>query len=83
VLFRSGVELQQFAGNMLQLYTDRGQPLLVMSQRAYASLSLAQVNALSGYTELLVVPLDVIETCGGGSVRCMMAEVFAPVAAPR
>lgn len=69
-------QMNQFAGNMLQLYTYEGQPLLVMSRRAFASLRPDQVASLQGYTELLVIPLDVIETYGGGSVRCMMAEVF-------
>jgi len=69
-------QMNQFAGNMLQLYNYEGQPVLVMSRRAYKSLRPDQIATLQGYTELLVIPLDVIETYGGGSVRCMMAEVF-------
>lgn len=69
-------QVEAFAGNMLQLYNQQGEPILVMSQRAYDSLREDQVQELKSYTRLLVVPLDVIETCGGGSVRCMMAEVF-------
>lgn len=69
-------QMRQFAGNMLQLYNDQGDPVLVMSRRAYESLSSSQIQTLESYSRLLVVPLDIIETCGGGSVRCMMAEVF-------
>ena len=69
-------QVRQFAGNMLQLRTDKGEPLLVMSQRAYQSLRPPQIASLEAKTRLLAIPLDIIETCGGGSVRCMMAEVF-------
>lgn len=69
-------QMNQFAGNMLQLYNYEGQPVLVMSRRAFEALHPDQIATLQRYTELLVIPLDVIETYGGGSVRCMMAEVF-------
>jgi len=69
-------QVRQFAGNMLQVRTHDGEPLLVLSQRAYESLHPPQLAALQAKTGLLPIPLDIIETCGGGSVRCMMAEVF-------
>jgi hypothetical protein len=71
-------QMNSFAGNMLQVEGTNGQSYLVMSQRAYDSLAEAQIQNLKKYAELLVIPLDVIETYGGGSVRCMMAEVFLP-----
>jgi hypothetical protein len=69
-------QMNAFAGNMLQLQKPSGQSLLLMSQRACTSLRQDQLDLLGRHTELLVIPLDVIETYGGGSVRCMMAEVF-------
>ena len=72
----SYAQMHAFAGNMLEVYNQDGQPLTVMSQRAYASLEAWQLDKLRGYGGIVVGPLDVIETYGGGSVRCMMAEVF-------
>lgn len=69
-------QMGQFAGNMLQLYDQTGQPLLVMSHRAKASLTDEQLRTLTSHTQVLSVPINVIETYGGGSVRCMMAELF-------
>jgi hypothetical protein len=69
-------QLHQFAGNMLQIRNTDGEPLLVMSKRAHDSLTAEQISRLEVYSRILVVPLDVIETYGGGSIRCMMAEVF-------
>lgn len=75
------ISLQQmnaFAGNMLQVRTAHHEPLLVMSEQAYRSLTPEQVSALESHTRLLHCPLDTIERYGGGSARCMMAEVFLP-----
>ncbi len=69
-------QMEAFAGNMLQLYNRDGEALMVMSQRAFDSLKASQIATLEKYSRLLVVPIDIIETIGGGSVRCMMAEVF-------
>jgi hypothetical protein len=72
----SHAQMNAFAGNMLEVYNDKGEPFLIMSKRAYESLDQAQIDKLSTFAELLVIPLDVIESYGGGSVRCMMAEIF-------
>lgn len=64
-----------FAGNMLQLLGSSG-PILVMSQSAYDSLLPKQIQTLSSHTSLLSIPIPTLEVCGGGSVRCMMAEIF-------
>ena len=71
-------QMNAFAGNMLQLRNDREETLLVMSDQAFRCLSPAQVQALERHTRLLHSPIDTIETYGGGSARCMMAEVFLP-----
>lgn len=68
-------QMHQFAGNMLELYNDHGEQLLIMSQTARNSLTTAQVAALSKYTRILSPDIHTIETVGGGSARCMMAEL--------
>ena len=69
-------QAEQFAGNMLQLATDKGKSLLVMSKAAFSSLTEVQKNQLSEYSELVVASIPTIEKNGGGSVRCMIAELF-------
>ncbi|TAE46524.1 MAG: amidinotransferase [Bacteroidetes bacterium] len=69
-------QMNAFAGNMLELLDGDGQRRMVMSARAYHSLTPAQIEAISRHARPIVVPLDVVETYGGGSVRCMLAEVF-------
>jgi len=71
-------QMNAFAGNMLQVRNDQGQTMLVMSDQAYRSLTPAQIKTLERHTQLLHSPIDTIETYGGGSARCMMAEVFLP-----
>jgi hypothetical protein len=76
-----GISLDQmnhFAGNMLQVESKRGEKLLVMSSQAYSSLKPEQINRLSSYNRIVYAPLTTIETNGGGSARCMMAEIFLP-----
>ena len=65
-----------FAGNMLQLRNKKGEQFLVMSKTAYDSLTKKQLTQLQEYNELLPVDIPTIETIGGGSARCMMAEIF-------
>ncbi len=69
-------QMAQFAGNMLQVHNGEGKKYLVMSQTAYNSLTNLQIEQLSKHTEILPVSIPTIETLGGGSARCMMAEVF-------
>jgi hypothetical protein len=64
---------------MLEVVNDKGEHLLVMSEQAYSSLLKDQVAALSKYARILPVPLYTIEANGGGSARCMMAEIFLPL----
>ena len=70
-------QVNQFAGNMLELTGDEG-PVLVMSASAYQSLVPGQIENLQQHTTLLHAPLPTIETCGGGSARCMIAEIHLP-----
>lgn len=71
-------QMQNFAGNMLQVQNKSGEKFLVMSQSAYKSLNRDQVSAIEKYCEIIYSDLEVIETNGGGSARCMLAEVFLP-----
>lgn len=72
-------QMNAFAGNMLQLENNVGESLLAMSETAFLSLKEAQIKTLEKYCRLIYSPLNTIETNGGGSARCMMAEVFLPV----
>lgn len=72
----SETQMHHFAGNMLQLQNGIGENYLVVSQAAYDSLTEEQIERLKHYNEIIVCPIPTIEKYGGGSVRCMMAEVF-------
>lgn len=75
-------QMQHFAGNMLQVENRNGEKFLVMSSQAYASLEPGQRDKLEAYNPILHSPLDTIEKNGGGSARCMLAEVFLPEKEP-
>jgi hypothetical protein len=74
-------QMNHFAGNMLQVQTLEGGKLLVMSDQAYKSLKPDQIETLESYNPIIHPDLTTIETNGGGSARCMMAEVYLPVKA--
>jgi len=74
----SEVQIHEFAGNMLQVKGANDKKYLVMSATALKSLNKGQINAIEKHCEILSADLNTIETCGGGSARCMMAEVFLP-----
>ncbi|MCF6168353.1 citrulline utilization hydrolase CtlX [Lutibacter sp.] len=71
-------QVKHFVGNMLQLLGNNNKRYIVMSSAAYKSLTKQQINRLKKHGELIHNSLDTIEACGGGSARCMMAEVFLP-----
>ena len=73
-------QINNFAGNMLQVIGNNGIKYLVMSQAAHDSLTENQLEKLKKHSNILLSSLDTIEACGGGSARCMMAEVFLPKA---
>ena len=69
-------QLDEFAGNALALRSRAGAPLLVLSERARRALDPTQRAALERHATLVSADLTTIETCGGGSARCMIAEIF-------
>ena len=71
-------QVNAFAGNMLQVIGKNNQRFLVMSSAAYQSLRKDQLQKIEKYNPIIQSSLQTIETCGGGSARCMMAEVFLP-----
>ncbi|EKY10451.1 citrulline utilization hydrolase CtlX [Capnocytophaga sp. oral taxon 380] len=70
-------QMCQYAGNMLQVQ-GKNSTYLVMSDTAYNALTPQQIQTIEKYTQILHSNLETIETCGGGSARCMLAEVFNP-----
>ena len=73
-------QIHEFAGNMLQLKGANDKKYLVMSTTAHKSLTREQIRRIEKHCEILSADINTIETCGGGSARCMMAEVFLPKA---
>jgi hypothetical protein len=73
-------QIHEFAGNMLQLKGANDTKYLVMSTTAHKSLTRDQIRRIEKHCEILSSGISTIETCGGGSARCMMAEVFLPKA---
>jgi len=71
-------QMHQFAGNMLQVGGMGNSKYLVMSQTAYNSLTKEQIETIEKFNPIISVDINTIETLGGGSARCMMAEVFLP-----
>ena len=70
-------QVDYYAGNMLEV-KGKEHSYLVMSQTAYESLTPQQIEAIERHTQILYSDLSTIEICGGGSARCMLAEVFLP-----
>lgn len=71
-------QMHQFAGNMLQVKGTNGNKYMVMSKAAHDCLTKEQIDIIEANAQILSSDLQTIETCGGGSARCMMAEVFLP-----
>ena len=71
-------QMNHFAGNMLQVSNTDGESLLVMSAQAYHSLNDEQIHALEKYSRIVYSTINTIETNGGGSARCMLAEIHLP-----
>ncbi|MEA5139018.1 citrulline utilization hydrolase CtlX [Arcicella rigui] len=72
-------QMNQFAGNMLEVQNQRGENILVMSSAAFNSLNEVQLQALENFCTIRHFDLSMIEGNGGGSARCMMAEVHLPL----
>jgi len=71
-------QMNHFAGNMLEIENKAGESLLVMSEQAYLSLNKAQIAALEQHAKIIYAPIYTIEKNGGGSARCMLAEIHLP-----
>lgn len=71
-------QVANFAGNMLQVRGHNNELFLIMSQSAYDCLTETQIKKIESHCNIISSSLETIETCGGGSARCMMAEVFLP-----
>ncbi|MEQ9305421.1 MAG: arginine deiminase-related protein [Marinoscillum sp.] len=78
IVFITEEQKERFAGNMLQVQNKKGDKFVVMSEAAYTALEEDQRSQLKKHGTLLYSSLDTIEALGGGSARCMMAEVFLP-----
>jgi len=68
-------QMNGFAGNMLEVYNSENKLVLLMSSAAFHSLEKNQLNELSSNAKIVHIPIPVIETLGGGSIRCMLAGV--------
>ncbi len=73
-------QVARFAGNMLELRSGEDRELLLMSAQARQSLDAEQVRTLESYAQIVTAPVEHIERSAGGSVRCMVAEIFLPTA---
>ena len=80
IVYITEEQVNHFAGNMLEVRGSEQKSYLVMSEAAHQCLTKAQINQIEKYTNILAVNIDTIEACGGGSARCMLAEVFLPLA---
>ncbi|MDH4256591.1 MAG: arginine deiminase-related protein, partial [Gammaproteobacteria bacterium] len=71
-------QMEAFAGNMLELRSERGERVLAMSEQARRSLTPGQLALIERYDRIVSAPIDNIESSAGGSVRCMLAEIHLP-----
>lgn len=78
IIYLTEDQVQQFAGNMLEVVGQGGKRFLAMSKSAFKSLTPKQIQTIEKYAEIIYADLRTIEANGGGSARCMMAEVFLP-----
>lgn len=78
ILEISEKQVEHFVGNMIQLQNREGKRCLVLSTQAWGALTTGQKNLLSQKSQIVTSPLDTIEACGGGSARCLIAEIFLP-----
>jgi hypothetical protein len=78
IILITEAQVNNFAGNMLEVLGADDRRYLVMSNSAYQSLTKKQIAQLEEHLTILSSSLDTIEACGGGSARCMMAEIFLP-----
>lgn len=80
VIALTEAEIAHFAGNMLEVQSQSGEILIVMSEQARQALSPDKLERIVAHGKIVSAPLSTIETCGGGSARCMLAEIHLPTA---
>ena len=78
VIHLSDEQVLNFAGNGLELKNQNNQSCFILSRRAYSALSKEQIDLIGSYSKIITPDLETIENVGGGSARCMMAEIFLP-----
>jgi len=78
----SFAQLRRFGCNLLELRSNKDEPVIALSAKALSALGRDQVRALEGFGELVAADVPTIEAVGGGSVRCMIAEIHLPRSAP-
>jgi hypothetical protein len=71
-------QIDHFAGNMLEAKNKANESFLIMSSRAYKAMNQSQITQIQRYSQIIHAPLSTIENYGGGSARCMLAEIFLP-----
>jgi len=78
IVFITHEQMEHFAGNMLALKNKKGKHFVAMSRQAFESLFPHQIAILKRHAEIITSPIETIEMYGGGSMRCMIAEIFLP-----
>jgi hypothetical protein len=68
--------MTSFLGNCIQIINSNQSPVLIMSSRAFNSITKSQIKRIESYTEIIHSDIKTIEDNGGGSARCMIAEIF-------
>ena len=71
-------QMEAFAGNVLEVLSNTGEHLLLMSNQAMHSFTKEQLKLINTYTRIIAAPINNIEASAGGGVRCMMAEIYLP-----
>ena len=69
-------QMNNFAGNVIEVENGKGEPHIIMSHSAYKALDHKQLDSISSVANIIAIPLPTIERYGGGSARCMIAEIF-------
>ena len=69
-------QMNNFAGNVIEVENTKGVSHIIMSEKAYQALDHKQLDSINSVSNIIAIPLETIERYGGGSARCMVAEIF-------
>ena len=69
-------QMNNFAGNVIEVENTKGVSHIIMSEKAYQALEHKQLDSINSVSNIIAIPLETIERYGGGSARCMVAEIF-------